>query len=335
MKAFSELTWRGQARRLRQLALRALRLYDLDVDRVSWVSRWTNDILRVCARDGAVYAMRLCCPGWRTREDLLLEVAWLETLQRDADLNTPRVISSRNGTPFIEVELEDGADPRRCLLTDWSKGIRLGLRLTEDNLHKMGFLFAQLHERGVAFVQPPGLPIKKMDGVYARGGEDILFAALHCAKVAPHIIALFERTAEKIDAVFAQCYADTKGLRIIHNDLHHDNINLYRGRLYPFDFEDAIWGYPVQDIATALQDLMIDTAPHAFESLQDAFRAGYEHHSLWPERYLGEIDLFRAGFVLKKANDYAHRGEEELRQRTAEAEPMLEAFLDTGLLRKK
>ncbi|MBT4499369.1 MAG: phosphotransferase, partial [Gemmatimonadetes bacterium] len=233
MKAFADLTWRGQSRRLRHLALQALRLYELEVDRVSWVSRWTNDILRVRTRDGAVYALRLCCPGWRTREDLLLEVAWLEALQRDVDLNTPRIVHSRDGSPFVEVGGEDGAEPRRCFLVHWSRGIRLGLRLTEANLYKMGNLFAQLHAHGVAFVQPSGLPVKKMDGVYVRGGEEILLDALHRAKVAPRIMMLFERTIEKVDAAFAQRYADPAGFRVIHNDLHHDNINLYRGRLYP------------------------------------------------------------------------------------------------------
>lgn len=174
-----------------------------------------------------------------------------------------------------------------------------------------------------------------MDGIYVRGGEDILLAALCRAKVAPHIVVLFERLMEKVDAAFTQIYAHPAGLRIIHNDLHHDNINLYRGCLYPFDFEDTIWGYPVQDIATALQDLMVDTVPDAFEPLQDAFRAGYESHSPWPEKYPGEVDIFRAGFVLKDANGEALDGETALHQHVLKVAPMMEAFLDTGQLRKK
>lgn len=202
-------------------------------------------------------------------------------------------------------------------------------------MHKMGYLFAQLHELGATFVQPLGLPIKKMDGIYAHSDDEVLFAELHRAKIAERIIKLFEHTAEKVDAAFAQCYADPTDLRVIHNDLHHDNINLYRGRLYPFDFEDAIWGYPVQDIATALQDLMEDTAPDAFESLQDAFRAGYENHSPWPERYPMEIDIFRASFILKRTKNKALDGGEALKQQIEKVAPILEEFLDMGRLRKK
>ena len=49
----------------------------------------------------------------------------------------------------------------------------------------------------------------------------------------------------------------------------------------------------MQDIATALQDLMLDTESHAFDPLQEAFRAGYDSHSPWPETYPGEIDDFQ------------------------------------------
>ena len=41
-------------------------------------------------------------------------------------------------------------------------------------------------------------------------------------------------------------------MRILHNDLHQWNVRIYRGRLSPIDFEDLMWGWPVQDIATTL-----------------------------------------------------------------------------------
>jgi len=302
---------------------------------VRWVSRWTNDILRVRARDGTVYALRLCRPGWRTREDLLLEVAWLQALQREPSLNTPRVVPSRDGALFVETDGTGGVEPRRCLLTNWSTGIRLGLRLTSPNLHEMGRLFARLHEHGHRFEPPPEVPIKVMDDIHARGEEDIRLGALRRAKMAPRVVGLFTHTAERVREVFARRFGDPSGLRVIHNDLHHDNINVCRGQLFPFDFEDTVWGYPVQDIATAQQDLMDDATPAAFEQLLGAFRAGYEDHSPWPERHPGEVDLFRAAFVLRRTNREAHRGEAALRRRAEEVVPMLEALLDTGKLRKR
>ena len=38
------------------------------------------------------------------------------------------------------------------------------------------------------------------------------------------------------------------------------------GHLYPVDFEDTLWGYPVQDIAMAMQDLMSDVTSRSYTS---------------------------------------------------------------------
>ena len=86
------------------------------------------------------------------------------------------------------------------------------------------------------------------------------------------------------------------------NDLHHDNIRIFHGRLRPFDFEDTIWGYPVQDIAMTLQDLMIEVRRDGFAPLQMAFRKGYESRGTWPESYEGQIETFRAGRMFWVAN---------------------------------
>ncbi len=75
---------------------------------------------------------------------------------------------------------------------------------------------------------------------------------------------------------------------------HLTEKNLYKMR--------GLWGYPVQDIAMAMQDLMTDVPPQAFETLQAAFRRGYESLLPWPEVYRDQVDVFRAGRILWVAN---------------------------------
>jgi Ser/Thr protein kinase RdoA (MazF antagonist) len=137
-----------------------------------------------------------------------------------------------------------------------------------------------------------------------------------------------------VDKAFCQLFADPAGLRVIHNDLWHGNIKVYRGHLYPVDFEDTIWGYPVQDIAMAMQDLMTDVAPDAFEPLQAAFRCGYESLLPWAETYLGQIETFRAGRMLWVANYVARFESQYLNKHITWLAPQLERYLETGLVRK-
>ena len=45
-----------------------------------------------------------------------------------------------------------------------------------------------------------------------------------------------------VNAAYESLYADLNGLRVIHNDLHHDGGKVCRGILNPLDFEDTVLG---------------------------------------------------------------------------------------------
>ena len=87
-------------------------------------------------------------------------------------------------------------------------------------------------------------------------------------------------------------------MRILHGDLHQYNVRYYHGTLFPIDFEDLMFGWPVQDIATTLY--YFDSKK--FVELHAAFQEGYTRHSSWPERHAGEIDSFIAARGLGLAN---------------------------------
>jgi hypothetical protein len=69
MNPFDLLTLRGQAGRLRRLALEAFEQYDLPVTDVRLVWMFTNTLFRVFTSGGTSYLLRVCAPGWRTGED--------------------------------------------------------------------------------------------------------------------------------------------------------------------------------------------------------------------------------------------------------------------------
>ena len=123
-------------------------------------------------------------------------------------------------------------------------------------------------------------PAGKWTTLYARGEEDVLFSPAN-----EGAFSLRTRRSLRASAVtrlteeFARLYADRAGLRVIHNDLGPGNIKVYHGRLHPLDFEDTLWGYPVQDLAMSLQDLMREVNPDRYDPLLDALRAGYEEVS--------------------------------------------------------
>ncbi len=332
MVAFEQLTRRGQARRLKTLALHALEHYPLDVVDLRLVGTFTNTLFRVRTVGGQSYVIRVCTPGWRTETDLRSEAMWLEALGREADIGAPVPLPARDGSYLVTAHAEGVPEPRHCLVMSWLPGVLLGKRLTKANLHSMGALFARLHGHGAAFRPPPGFTERRMEGVYARGEEQVLW---HCDEAfTPDTSEVFRRAWALVEQAYTRLYADPAGLRVIHHDLWHDNVKVHRGRLHPFDFEDTAWGYPVQDIAMALEDLMMDVDADAFEPLQAAFRQGYEGLSSWPERYEGEIDAFRVGRLFWVANYVARYQRPYLRQHVDWTTRLFAGYLDTGKLRK-
>ena len=84
----------------------------------------------------------------------------------------------------------------------------------------------------------------------------------------------------------------------------------------------------------ALQDLMLDVEPAAYEPLLRAFRQGYETRAAWPEGYEGQIDTFRVGRLFWVANYVARYQRQYLREHVDWTARMVEGFLETGRLRK-
>ena len=59
MKSYNELTFRGQILRTRQLCLKALEDYPIEVARVRYLTTESTTMFRVDARDGQKYVIRL------------------------------------------------------------------------------------------------------------------------------------------------------------------------------------------------------------------------------------------------------------------------------------
>ncbi len=333
-KPFESLHPRGQARRLHALARAALEQYALDVTRLRRVGTFTNTLFRVWTAEGASYAVRVCRPGWRTDTDLLSEALWLQALARETDIPVPQPLPARDGRLLVTAAAAGVPEPRRCTVQRWLPGTPLEKRLTEDNLAKMGELFARLHAHAAGFAPPPGFTQRQLDTLYARGEEAVLWGEACRDAFTDRTRAALQRAQAAAQKALAGLYADPAGRRVIHNDLWHGNIKVYRGRLCPLDFEDTVWGYPVQDLAMALQDLMKDVSAEVFGPLRQALRRGYARHAPWPERYAGEIDALGAGRLVWVANYVARYERPHLRTFLDGLAPLLERYLETGELKK-
>ena len=108
MKAYTDLTPRGQARRLRRVVFAALEEYDLDVTQVRLITNLFNAIFRIDTADGARYVMRVCRAdkGPTHLTQLRSEMMWLAALRKDARLAVPEPVRTRGGSFTTTVSVE-------------------------------------------------------------------------------------------------------------------------------------------------------------------------------------------------------------------------------------
>lgn len=334
MNPLHELTPIGRGRRLRPVAAALLPEYGIERAKLNQLTDASNTIFRVSASSGERYVLRMTaaksCHG---PAEVLSEIAWLRALQRDTSLGIPEPIARLDGTYVTEVDAAGATEPLCCALYRWVPGVMLVERMTGDNIHRLGTLMARLHEHAGSFVEPEGFRIRCYASVFPYADPSfpqvepiILFERGSDAVLTGAGRDVYRRALDVIEAHVAKLVAETGETRVIHNDLHMWNVKVDRTRLYALDFEDMMWGHPMQDIATTLYYFRWRDA---YPMYLDAFRGGYTDVRAWPEQCDGQLEALIMGRMLLLANyvaasqdaediafapEYLSRGETRLRQ---------------------
>lgn len=211
------------------------------------------------------------------------------------------------------------------MIFGWVPGGDLAKHISPANMAKLGRLSAELHAHAGTFEPPPSFDILRFDRVFPFPEPVVLFEEAYSQLFPDGRREIYRQAVAWAQAAVDALKADGEPMRVIHGDLHQWNVRWYRGLLSPIDFEDMMWGWPVQDIAITLYHLW---GHPQFSELRQAFQQGYQGHSPWPERYQGEIDAFiaarsagMANFVIQNndpawgidAFDFVARGERQLR----------------------
>jgi Ser/Thr protein kinase RdoA (MazF antagonist) len=299
MKPYSTLTVRGQARRLRGLALNALTQYELDVARLRLVTNDMNGIFRVDTRDGQKYILRVTLPeGGHSFDHVTAEMDWLAALARDTDLSVPCPLPAKDGSLVVEAGAGGVPEARLCAVFSWVNGKDLADDMSESSISKLGELMAGLHAHASTYRPPSGLSLLRFDRVFPFPEPVVLFDEAFSLLFPAARRVIYERGITWAQESIDRLIAGSEPMHIIHGDLHQWNVRNQRGVLSPIDFEDLMLGWPVQDIATTLYYL--GSGDH--ENLHAAFQKGYARHRPWPERHAGEIDSFIAARGIGLAN---------------------------------
>jgi Ser/Thr protein kinase RdoA (MazF antagonist) len=291
---------RGRESDLGALARTALASYPLGVRRIELLADYTNTLFRVESGAGAAFVIRVGIAGPVAHPEAVIrsEMMWLEALDRETDLVVPRPLRTRDGELLVSASTPR-AGPRNCVVTSFLPGRLLAHRLDGAGMRSLGVFAARLHEHGAAMKPPPGFSIPAYDSALPYGRPAALFAGEHRDLAPPGLPDRCEEMRDLVEQAIGRL-AGRQPARVIHGDLYPWNALVSEGAIGVVDFEELLWGWPVQDIAGTFFTLW--ERPD-FPALGDAFRDGYASIAGWPVEEPDEIPTFMAGRALILAND--------------------------------
>ena len=338
MKPLHALTQIGRGRRLRPIAQQLLHdQYGIEPTQLAQITEASNTIFRVSIDSTNTYVLRMTalksCHG---ADEIRSEAAWLHALDADTDIGVPAPVARLDGGYVSEAPLPGEPGPICCAVYHWVPGHMLDDRLTEVNVQRLGTLMARLHDHAAGFAPGDEFRIRTFDSVFPYAAKGfaglepiVLFNEDVQAPLTSEQRSIYRDVHELVADEMKRLIGNDDPLRVIHNDLHVWNVKVDGDILYALDFEDMMWGHPIQDIATTLYYFRWR---ESYDTMLVAFRAGYESVHAWPEDHDGQLETLIMGRMLLLANYIAVSEDSEDRAFAPEylsrCEGRLRDFLD-------
>lgn len=312
MKAFGELSGRGQLRRLRRLGRAALRSYpgDLGDARLTLLRHEQNVTYRVDG-EGTRHVLRISRPDLHSDATIGSEAAWLAALGRDTALRVPVPATARDGSLVVAASDPGVPEPRLCVLLGWIDGRFVNRGLTPDHLGRFGELIAGLQEHAVSWTPPAGFTRPRVDTLTAETKLATLGGRPTMAGVVTPSIEDGELAIELVQALVSDADARTVGRAIelvratttalatrpdafglIHSDLHQENVLFAAdGVAGAIDFDDCGWGFFLYDLAVPLSEVSLRPT---YRAMRAALLDAYARRRQLPDDADTHIDAFIA-----------------------------------------
>lgn len=285
---------------LNNLAKQALAQYDLLETSVRFLGHSDNMTFRVDEQGGTAYLLRLHRPilsywaGERQSPELIAsELAWLEALADETELNVQRPVRTRTGNWVGQVNVDDSPVP--VTLLTWLEGDHFSPAAPDAarQVECFGILVARLHEFSTRWTPPPGFNRPRYDEAHFQRLFARLLRGVDLGIFSEEVYWTLRATTQAILSEIRDLPDGSQEWGVIHADLHVGNFLVSQPspdtagatEIIPIDFSFCGFGHYLFDLSVCL-------AGGLKPALRPAFLEGYRSVRALPDSDLRSVDAY-------------------------------------------
>ncbi len=236
---------------LEGIARAALTLYEGDFTSLSYFAGEVSMVFKVTDSRYRKFALKIY-DNASNLDDNFIEVLILESIRERSAISVAEIVKNREGRSITIYEDVASTTSYRIVLFKWLEGEDLRNNESPERFFQLGQLIADLHLVTKEIDIPENLAPKKWDQVfYFRDEVAVYQEKQYGSQVNSEFKALMDAAIPYLDKKLLEIYGSGKP-QLLHGDLNPWNLKIHGDALALIDFEDAILGLPVHDLAILL-----------------------------------------------------------------------------------
>ena len=253
MKNYSDLTTKGQVRRLRTLTHNALRKFGFNQYHLRFLQHLDNTTFRLVC-DAGRYLVRVHRVQAHMPRRIESELAWLKALSRDTKISVQMPHCSPDDKKVVIAEAPGVPEPYPVSVLSWLNGRILRQdRRSPRHFEQLGQLVAQIHNHSQRWTRAPWFDRPTYDSNGLFGPDGLLRRDVIDLKRLPGGVQDDLQTLrESLQEAEQKLGTDPTIFGLIHFDLSFGNVLFTNDEVMPIDFDNCGFGYYLFDLAVIL-----------------------------------------------------------------------------------
>jgi len=296
--------------KLQEIARTVLTEYPGTYPSVEFFAHDTSVLYKVTNDQGEEFALKIYDDNSSQLEDNQVEALMIDAILAHGVIPVAVILNNNYGQPTTLYTDAATGTVYRLVLSRWLAGDDFKDHESEEYFIALGETVADLHEATNHINLPKGLRPKMWNQVfYFRDEKAVYHEAQYDAQITPEFRDLMDTAVDLLNSKLSQVYSLAEP-QLLHGDLNPGNIKVHNGQLAILDFEDAIYGPAIQDLAILLYYYRADDS-FSYESVKKWIFQGYtskKEVAGWEDSTIESLIMARKvnflNYVLTLEDDY-------------------------------